>query len=272
MAFPVVDREAPTMSFDTLKLERTDAAALLTINRPDKLNALNLQVLRELDLAITQLSGDPSLRCLIITGAGEKAFVAGADISELAALGPTSAATHARRGQLLLDRLATFERPVIAAINGFCLGGGLELALACDIRIASEKAVLGLPEVSLGLLPGFGGTQRLPRVVGRGKAMELILSGERIDAAEAHRIGLVERVVPAADLMATVTKLAATIASRGPTAVALAKRAVHTGVEVSLDAGLHYEAAQFGVVFSTRDAQEGTRAFLEKRPAKFEGC
>jgi enoyl-CoA hydratase/carnithine racemase len=260
------------MPYDTLLVEVQEPCGLITINRPDKLNALNRTVLDELERALRQLEADPAARVIVLTGAGEKAFAAGADIRELAGLSPAEAIRHARAGQRLMGLVSDSPRPVVAAINGFALGGGLELALACDIRIASDKAQLGLPEVSLGLIPGYGGTQRLPRVVPRGKALELILTGDRIGAAEALSIGLVDRVVPAAELAAQARALAAAIARRGPAAVSLAKRAVHVGVDSGLEAGLAYEAAQFGVVSGTADAREGCAAFLEKREPRFTGA
>ena len=259
------------MSYETLLVERTDSTALVTINRKEKLNALNTTVLRELQALVAELSADSSIRAVILTGAGEKAFVAGADISELAKLSPQEAIQRARLGQRVMDAIEQSPRPFIAAINGFALGGGLELALACDIRVASTNAKLGLPEVTLGLIPGYGGTQRLPRILPRGKALELILTGEPVDATEAHRIGLVERVVDQPKLIDEARKIATAIASRGPVAVSLAKRAVHVGVEASMETGLAFEAAQFGVVYTSQDSAEGLSAFLDKRKPTFRG-
>ena len=259
------------MSYETLLVERSDSVVLVTINREKKLNALNTVVLRELEQVTSELSADATVRAVILTGAGEKAFVAGADISELAKLSPQEAIGRARLGQRVMNAIQSSPRPFIAAINGFALGGGLELALACDIRIAATTAKLGLPEVTLGLIPGYGGTQRLPRVLSRGKALELILTGEPVDAAEALRVGLVERVVAPDQLKDEARKVASSIAARGPVAVALAKRAVHVGTEQSLDTGLEFEAAQFGVVYTTQDSAEGLSAFLDKRKPTFRG-
>lgn len=259
------------MTYETLRIERAGTTALVTINREKKLNALDTTVLRELQALVLELSADAGVRAVILTGAGQKSFVAGADISELARLSPQEAIARARLGQLVMNTIEASPRPFIAAINGFALGGGLELALACDIRIASTNAKLGLPEVTLGLIPGYGGTQRLPRILSRGKALELILTGEPVDAHEAHRIGLVERVVDQPQLLDEARKVASAIALRGPVAVALAKRAVHVGVEQSMDTGLAFEAAQFGVVYTTQDAAEGLSAFMDKRNPTFRG-
>jgi enoyl-CoA hydratase len=259
-------------SYDTLLVEREESIVTIKINRPDKLNALSAVVLRELEGLVAELSADQAVRAVILTGEGEKAFVAGADIKELAKLAPQEAIAKARLGQRVMNAIEQSSRPFIAAINGYALGGGLELALSCDIRFAADSAKLGLPEVTLGLIPGYGGTQRLPRMVGRGKALEMILSGAAIDAAEAHRIGLVDRVVPADKLMAEVTALAKTIVTKaGPVAVSLAKRAVHVGIEQSLETGLAFEASQFGVAYTTQDSAEGLSAFLDKRKPTFRG-
>jgi len=245
--------------------------ATVTINRPDKLNALNSSVVAELRRALTELEADDAVRCVILTGAGEKAFVAGADIGEMQDMTPQQAVRFVEDGQDLMNRFEASRLPIIAAVNGFALGGGCELALAADIRIASAKAKLGLPEVKLGLIPGFGGTQRLARLVGKGKALELIMSADMINAEEAHRIGLVERVCDPAEVMAAATKLAETIASRSPAAVALAKRSVMRALETTQREGCTFEAAQFGVVNSTADKREGVAAFLEKRDPSFTG-
>jgi enoyl-CoA hydratase len=257
------------MSF--ILVEKIDRVAFITLNRPEKLNALNNEVLKELELALADLEQDPEVGVVVLTGAGEKAFVAGADISELRSLDTAGARTQALRGQAVFQRIESMPKPVIAAVNGFALGGGCELALACHIRIASENARFGLPEVSLGLIPGYGGTQRLPRLVGKGVAMDLILSGEMVPAADALRMGLVSRVVPQADLKATTEKLARTILSRGPVALRNAIAAVNEGLEMPQDRGLQYEAALFGLLAATQDMQEGTGAFLEKRQAQFKG-
>ena len=257
------------MSF--IHLETIDRIAWLTLQRPEKLNALNNQVLQELEQAFAALEFDEAVGAVVVTGAGEKAFVAGADIAELASLDTASARRQALAGQAVYDRIEAFPKPVIAAVNGFALGGGCELALACHIRIASENARFGLPEVSLGIIPGYGGTQRLPRLVGKGVALDLILSGEMTPAADALRMGLVSRVVPQADLKATAEKLAKTILSRGPLALRSALAAVNEGLEMPQEQGLQYEAALFGLLAATTDMQEGMGAFLEKRQAAFKG-
>ena len=252
-------------------VEKADRIAWVTLNRPEKLNALNNEVLEELEVIFADLEQDPEVGVVVLTGAGEKAFVAGADIAELRTLDTAGARVQALRGQAVYQRIESLPKPVIAAVNGFALGGGCELALACHIRIASETARFGLPEVSLGLIPGYGGTQRLPRLVGKGVALDMILSGDMVPAADALRMGLVSRVVPAADLKAAATKLAKTILSRGPLALRTALAAVNEGLEMPQDQGLQYEAAVFGLLAATQDMQEGTGAFLEKRPAAFKG-
>lgn len=260
-----------TCAYALLTVERDGPAGVVTINRPDKLNALNTQVLAELDRAVTELDNDRAVRAIIITGAGEKAFVAGADIAELAQLNGLGGLEKCRVGQALMRRIEMLSKPVIAAINGFALGGGCELALACDIRLASENARLGLPEVGLGIIPGYGGTQRLPRIIGKGLAMELVLTGAQVKADEALRIGLVNKVVPQADLMRVAKEMVAQIARNGPLAVAAARRVMHDGLDVDLDRGLALEALQFGVMCGTRDTREGLTAFIEKRTASFIG-
>jgi enoyl-CoA hydratase len=257
------------MSF--ILLEKSERIAWVTLNRPDKLNALNNQVLQDLEAVFADLEQDPEVGVVVVTGAGEKAFVAGADISELKSLDAASARVQALRGQAVFQRIESMPKPVIAAVNGFALGGGCELALACHIRIASENARFGLPEVSLGIIPGYGGTQRLPRLVGKGVALDLILSGEMLPAADALRIGLVSRVFPLADLRAGAEKLAKTLLSRGPLALRSALAAVNNGLEMPQDQGLQYEAALFGLLATTQDMQEGMGAFLEKRAAAFKG-
>ncbi len=252
-------------------VEKADRIAWVTLNRPEKLNALNNEVLEELEQIFADLEQDAEVGVVVLTGAGEKAFVAGADIAELRTLDTAGARVQALRGQAVYQRIESLPKPVIAAVNGFALGGGCELALACHIRIASETARFGLPEVSLGLIPGYGGTQRLPRLVGKGVALDMILSGDMVPAADALRMGLVSRVVPAADLKAAATKLAKTILSRGPLALRTALAAVNEGLEMPQDQGLQYEAAVFGLLAATQDMQEGTGAFLEKRPAAFKG-
>jgi len=248
-----------------------DGVAFVTINRPDKLNALNDQVMAELADAAGRIATEDGIRGAILTGAGPKAFVAGADIGDLARQGPFDGKARAQRGQAVLRLLETCGKPVIAAINGFALGGGCELAMACHIRIASDTAKFGQPEVKLGIAPGYGGTQRLPRLVGKGAALQLILTGEVIDAPEAYRIGLVNRVVPAGDLLAESENMLRGILAMGPLAVRLALEAVDRGLEMTLDEGLLLEANHFGLLAATQDTKEGLTAFLEKRPAKFQG-
>ena len=257
-------------TFDYLEVESGEIA-IITINRPDKLNALNSGVIHEMQEALRQLHREKETRCVIITGAGEKAFVAGADIGELKDMSPWEAVKFVEDGQHLMNRLEGSRLPVIAAINGFALGGGCELIMATDIRLASKSAVFGMPEVKLGLIPGFGGTQRLPRLVGKGKAMELILSAETIDADEARRIGLVDEVYEPAKLMEEAKKLAETITKRSPAAVALAKRSIMRSFESSLKEGCSFESVQFGVANSTKDKAEGVAAFMEKRKPNFTG-
>jgi len=252
-------------------VEVKEGVARLTLSRPEKLNALDRATLQELDQAIGEAGADPGVGVLILTGAGDKAFVAGADIAELAAQTPVEGAAFARRGQAVFTRLERLGKPSIAAINGYALGGGLELALACTLRLAAETARLGLPETSLAIIPGYGGTQRLSRLVGAGRALELILGGEPIDAREAHRIGLVNRVVPADQLLSAAEAMARTLRSRGPIALRCALQAVHEGLLGSLDEGLALEAALFGLTCATDDMREGTGAFLEKRKPVFRG-
>jgi enoyl-CoA hydratase len=254
-----------------LILERDGGVAILTVNRPRVLNALNAQTLDELRRAILALKHDESVRVVIFTGSGEKSFIAGADINELAVQTPTSGRDHAIRGQHVLDLIENMGKPVIAAINGYALGGGCELAMACTIRIAADTAKLGQPEINLGIIPGYAGTQRLARIVGTGRALELLLTGDQIDAQEAYRIGLVNRVVPAADLIAECRKLAASLAAKAPIALRYILDAVHKGSQMAFAEAQIFEATLFGLVASTEDMREGTRAFLEKRPAQFKG-
>ena len=248
-----------------------DGIATLTMNRPAKLNALNAETMGELDNVIGRFESEPTIKALIITGAGEKAFVAGADIGELAETDTVSAASVAARGQRILRRLELASKPSVAAINGFALGGGLELAMACTMRVASSAARLGQPEVKLGIIAGYGGTQRLPRLVGRGKAMELLLTADMIDAAEAHRIGLVNRVVEPSELLSYCRALLARVIANGPVAVGLTMQAIDVGMNSGIEEGLRFEAAAFGITAATEDRKEGTRAFLEKRAAVFTG-
>ena len=259
------------MPYQTLTLDVAEHIATLTVNRPDKLNALNDVVIGELGNAIDSLRADPAVGGIILTGAG-RAFVAGADISELDAHGAVSARALAVRGQEVFRRFETSPKPTIAAVNGFALGGGCELAMACHIRIASEAAKFGQPEVKLGLIPGYGGTQRLPRLVGKGRALQLLLTGEVIDAAEAYRIGLVNRLVPAGELLAAATTMMKTILANAPLALAQCIEAVNRGDGASLEDALSLEATAFGLLAATSDKKEGTRAFMEKRAASFTGA
>lgn len=246
-------------------LERDGHLAVVTVNRPTKLNALDDQTIAELDGCIAQLSADPAVGAIVITGSGEKAFVAGADISVLAKQGVFDGRDNARRGQALTQRIEESPKPVLAAINGFALGGGLELALACDCRFASTNAKLGLPEVSLGIIPGYGGTQRLPRLVGSGVALQMMLTGDPITAEEALRIGLVNGVYAQPELLTNVKAIASKMVSRGPQALALAKQAARRGMHMSMQDGLALEADLFGMISSTAEMKEGMAAFLEKR-------
>jgi len=259
------------MAFDNLLVERDGAVAVLTINRPTVLNALNSQTIDELRRAMLDLQRDPSARVVIVTGAGAKAFVAGADINELAVLSPTAGRDHALAGQHVFDVIENLGKPVIAAINGFALGGGCELAMACTLRIAADTAKLGQPEIALGLIPGYAGTQRLARLVGRGRALEMILTGAHVSADEALRIGLVHRVVPAAELMTAVRALALQLARSAPIAMRYIINAVNKGAEMPFAEACQYEATLFGLVASTDDMREGTAAFLEKRKPEFKG-
>jgi enoyl-CoA hydratase len=256
----------------SLLLDRDGAVATITLNRPAVLNALNAELLARLDDALATIEGDATVRVAIVTGAGERAFAAGADIAELAQLdGAVAGAALARRGQRITQRIEALRVPVIAAVNGFALGGGCELAMACDIRIASENAKFGQPEVNLGIPPGYGGTQRAARLLGTGAAMLLCTTGAIVDAAEALRIGLVQRVVPAADLLGEARALAATIASKAPLAVTAAKRAILDGAALAMADALALEALHFGSLIGTADFREGTSAFLAKRAPAFEG-
>lgn len=260
------------MDYTNLVVTRDKHLATITVNRPKALNVLNRATMAELSAAADELEADESVRCIILTGAGEKAFVAGADIDELKTISSANeGAKFASWGQSILFRIENLSKPIIAAINGHAVGGGCELAMACDIRLAAEHAKMGQPEVSLGLIPGWGGTQRLPRLVGKGRAKWLILTGEIISAQEALRIGLVDFVMPAGQLMNKARELARTIASKAPLAVTWAKRSINVGSETNLSAACAYEASQFGLVCGTEDRLEGTSAFLEKRSAHFRG-
>ena len=258
-------------ALSSLTVEYVGAVAVVTVNRPKVLNALSLATLDELAAMMRRLQQDETVRCVVITGAGEKAFVAGADINELAALTPTAGREHGRKGQAVFDLVEQLGKPVIAAINGYALGGGCELAMACTIRIAADTARLGQPEITLGIIPGYGGTQRLARLIGGGRALELLLTGDQITATEAHRLGLVNRVVPAADLLTEARRLADVLASKAPIAVRYILEAVRSGVQLPLGEAQALEATLFGLVASTEDMREGTRAFLEKRKPEFKG-
>lgn len=281
------------MQFENILYETRDGIAYITLNRPDKLNALNSKMMTELMDAFAYTAAEPQTKAVIMTGSGEKSFVAGADIAELAELNPIGGKRYSQRGQEIFNFIEKMTKPVIAAVNGFALGGGCELSMACHMRIASENAKFGQPEVTLGLIPGFGGTQRLPRLVGKGRALEIILSGGMIDANEALRIGLVNKVIPYAgfiekekdgikkqvpDLAATkeallneATKIAKTIAVQAPVAVGLAIEAVNRGLEMTLAEGEIVECDLFGLVTTTFDYHEGTSAFLEKRKPEWKG-
>lgn len=259
------------MSFDNLSLRQHDAVAVLTIDRSAKLNALNEATVAEIEDAVTSLGADPAVRAIVVTGAGDKAFVAGADIKELAEKTAPSGYATALKGQAIFRKIESLGKPVIAAVNGFALGGGLELALACHLRVAAEGAKMGLPEVTLGAIPGYGGTQRLARLVGRGRALEMILTGQPVDAVEAHRIGLVNQVVPAEALLETAEALARKMIRNAPLALTHALLAVDRGLEAGQDEGMLVEATLFGILCASEDLREGMQAFLEKRAAKFEG-
>jgi enoyl-CoA hydratase/carnithine racemase len=259
------------MSFENLLVDRDDAVAVITINRPKVLNALNAQTIADLRHALEELRDDGSIRAIVLTGAGDKSFVAGADINELAALSPAEGKEHARRGQAVFDLIEHLGKPVIAAINGFALGGGCELAMACTLRVAADSARLGQPEINLGIIPGYAGSQRLPRLVGRGMALEILLTGDMIGASRAYEIGLVNRVVPAADVLTEAKTLAASLAGKAPLATRYIIEAVNHGVEMSHADAEFLESALFGLVASSEDMKEGTRAFLEKRKAAWKG-
>lgn len=257
--------------FKNLKIEIDDGIALVMISRPEVLNALNEETLDELGKAFLNRLKEDDVQAVILTGAGEKAYAAGADIKELAELDPLDGKRKSIRGQELLERIENFPKPVIAAINGFCLGGGCELALACHFRIAAEQAQIGLPEVKLGIIPGYGGTQRLARLVGKGRAMEMVLSGESISAREAERIGLVNRVVSGQALIPRCRELAAKILGNGPLAVRYLIEVINSGLEMPLHEASRLESTFFGLSCATEDMKEGTRAFIEKRKPQFKG-
>ncbi len=253
------------MSYETILYEKKDKVGLITLNRPDALNALNSQVFSDLYAVITEIENDSEVSAVVITGSGEKAFAAGTDIKEMETLNCNGAREFALGVKKTLDKIETLKKPVIACINGFALGGGCELAMACDIRIASEKAKFGQPEVGLGVIPGFGGTQRLSRICGTGKAKELIFTGDIIDSQTAQNIGLVNKVVPPDNLLDEVKNLAENIAAKGPAAVQIAKNVINRGIDSSLETGCSYEITGFGECFTTDQPKEGMGAFLEKR-------
>jgi enoyl-CoA hydratase len=256
---------------ENVKLEKKNKIAYVTIDRPKVLNALNMATMEELRQVFTELKDDGEIRVVILTGGGEKAFVAGADINELARNNPVEAKAYTHKGQAVLDLIENLGKPVIACINGFALGGGCEIAMACTMRLASENAKLGQPEVKLGIIPGYGGTQRLPRLVGAGLAMQMVLTGEMMTAQEAHRIGLVNEVLPADKLIARAEELAGKIIGMAPLAIQYCMEAVNQGMGMTLQEGLFLEATLFGMCCATEDRKEGTTAFLEKRPANFQG-
>ncbi len=259
------------MTYSNLLYEKKIQLAYITINRPKVLNALNMATMEELRAAFTAARDDDEVRVVLLAGSGEKAFVAGADINELARHNPVEAKAYTHRGQSVLDLIENLGKPVIACINGFALGGGCEIALACTLRLASENAKLGQPEVKLGIIAGYGGSQRLPRLVGKGPALEMLLTGEMITAQEAHRIGLVNQVVPLAELMPRAEAIAQKIIANAPLAVQYTLEAVNRGMEMRLAEGLFLEATLFGIACATDDKKEGTTAFLEKRPPQFKG-
>jgi enoyl-CoA hydratase/carnithine racemase len=256
---------------ENLLYEKKNNVAYITVNRPSVRNALNAATVRELKTAFEQAKSDYEIRVIILTGAGDKAFVAGADINELAALTPAAGKEYALGGQPVFNAIEELGKPVIAAVNGYALGGGCELAMACTLRIASDNAVFGQPEVKLGIIPGYGGSQRLPRLVGKGRALQILLTAEMIPAAEALRIGLVNQVVPQAELISTAEAIAKKIIGNGPLAVKFCIEAVNRGMEMSQDEGQFLEATLFGLTCATEDMREGTKAFLEKRAPNFNG-
>lgn len=259
------------MEFQKIILEKEDYLAILTINRPKALNALNGDTLYELEAAIKDIKADDNIKVVILTGSGEKSFVAGADITFMLPLSPAEGRFFADFGEKVFRSMELLEKPIIAAVNGFALGGGCELAMACDIRLASEKAIFGQPEVGLGIIPGFGGTQRLPRLIGEGRAKELIYTADNVSAAEAFRLGLVNHVCPPDQLMDEARKMAKKIASKAPLAVGYAKFAIGKGMQVDIDTAMSIESDMFGMSCATADKFEGMTAFVEKRKANFQG-
>jgi enoyl-CoA hydratase len=260
------------MTYENILVERKETYAVITLNRPKVLNALNQKLMAELDAALDEVGADERVRAVVLTGAGDRSFAAGADIGEFNVLQSASAAAElALGGHAVFNKIERLPKPVVAAINGYALGGGCELAMACDIRVAADTARLGQTEINLGIIPGYGGTQRLPRLVGKGAAKLLCLTGDHLTAEEALRIGLVDKVVPAADLQAEVEALVAKLAGKAPVAVTAIKQAINVGSEGTLADGLAFEAAQFGLVFDTQDRVEGVNAFLEKRQPTWQG-
>ena len=259
------------MNYANLSLEVTTGVAVVMVDRPKKLNALDRETVDSLGRCFDDLASDSNVGSVILTGAGDKAFVAGADIEELRDLSPAQGRDLCLQGHAVLAKIEKLPKPVIAAINGYALGGGLELAMACHIRLAAPNARLGQPEVRLGAIPGYGGTQRLPRLVGKSVALEMLLTGDPITAGEAQRVGLVNRVVPAEELLPEARRVAAKILENGPVAVALCLEAVHRGLQMPIEEALAWEAAQFGLSCATQDFREGTRAFLDKRKPRFQG-
>jgi len=259
------------LEFQNIILEKEDYLAILTINRPKALNALNGDTLYELEAAIKDIKADDNIKVVILTGSGEKSFVAGADITFMLPLSPAEGRFFADFGEKVFRSMELLEKPIIAAVNGFALGGGCELAMACDIRLASEKAIFGQPEVGLGIIPGFGGTQRLPRLIGEGRAKELIYTADNVSAAEAFRLGLVNHVCPPDQLMDEARKMAKKIASKAPLAVGYAKFAIGKGMQGDIDTAMSIESDMFGMSCATADKFEGMTAFVEKRKANFQG-
>ncbi len=259
------------MNYENILFEIEDGIAIVTLNRPKVLNALNAHTVNELRAAFTRVGEDPHIKCAILTGSGEKAFAAGADIVELAEQTPAGGAQFSLNGQEALNLIQHLEKPVVAAVNGFALGGGCELAMACHVRFASQNAKFGQPEVNLGIIPGYGGTQRLARLVGAGRALEMCMGADAINAEEAYRIGLVNKVYPLEELLPKSKEFCKKVMSKGPKAIAFVLHAVNHGLEMHLSDALRHEAHLFGIICATEDMREGTKAFVEKRPAQFKG-